>query len=50
MANKGKDSISKTEWTIMNICWKKGKSTARVIWEESLKEKKRGYFFVKAEL
>ena len=44
---KDKDSLSKTEWTIMNICWKKGKSSARVIYDESLKKKERGYETIK---
>ena len=42
--------LSKTEWTIMNICWKKGKSSARDIYDESLKEKKRSYHTVKTML
>ena len=41
---------SKTEWLLMNICWKKGKVSAREIYEETLKEKKRGYQTVKTML
>ena len=42
--------LSKAEWAIMNICWRKGESTARVIYEESLREKKREYQTVKTML
>ena len=35
--------LSKAEWGIMRICWEKGKSSAKVIFEESLKIKKRKY-------
>ena len=45
-----KESLSKTEWSIMKICWEKGESTARTIYEESLKEKKREYSSVKTML
>ena len=34
----------------MKICWKKGKSSAKVVYEESLKEKKRSYGTVKTTL
>ena len=43
-------SLSKGEWSIMNICWKKGKSTARVIFDESIKKKRREYQTVKTML
>ncbi|MFC1651428.1 BlaI/MecI/CopY family transcriptional regulator, partial [Candidatus Latescibacterota bacterium] len=33
-----------------NICWKMGKVSARIIYEESLKDKKRGYHAVKTML
>jgi BlaI family penicillinase repressor len=49
MKNK-KTELSKTEWLIMNICWKKGKSSARDIFEESLKTKTRSYHTVKTML
>ena len=42
--------LSKTEWNIMNICWEKGQSSARDIYEESLHEKKRSYQTVKTML
>ena len=42
--------LSKTEWSLMNICWKKGKVSARDIYEETLKEKQRGYQTVKTML
>lgn len=35
--------LSKSEWAIMRICWEKGKSSAKVIFDESLKFKKRKY-------
>ena len=34
-----KKNLSRTEWTIMNMCWKKGTASARDIYDESLKEK-----------
>ena len=42
--------LSRTEWEIMKICWEKGQSTAKVVYEESLKEKKRRYVTVKTML
>ena len=47
---KRKQDMSKTEGSLMNICWKKGKSSARDIYEETLKQKKRGYQTVKTML
>ena len=47
---KKQSNLSKTEWSIMNICWEKGQASARVIYEETLKEKKRGYQTVKTML
>ena len=44
------DKLSPTEWSIMNICWEKGETTAREIYDESLKEKQRGYQTVKTML
>jgi len=38
-----KKSLTKTEWSIMKICWEKGEATARTIYDESLKDKTRGY-------
>ena len=43
-------NLSKADWKIMNICWKKGKSRAREIYDETLKEKKRSYGTVKTIL
>ena len=34
----------------MNICWEKGKVRAREVYDESLKEKKRGYLTVRTML
>ena len=45
-----KKSLTKTEWSIMKICWEKGEVTARTIYDESLKEKTRGYQSVKTML
>ena len=42
--------LSRYEWTVMKICWEKGQVSARVIYEETLKEKKRGYQTVKTML
>jgi len=42
--------LSRTEWLLMNICWLKGRSSAREIYEETLKQKKRGYQTVKTML
>ena len=47
---KKRSDLSKTEWGIMRICWEKGQSTARVIYDETLKEKKRSYQAVKTML
>jgi BlaI family penicillinase repressor len=49
MKNK-KSDLSKTEWLIMNICWKKGKSSARNVFEETLKTKTRSYHTIKTML
>ena len=49
MQGNSKD-LSKTEWKIMNICWDKGEVSARNVYEETLKEKKRGYQTVKTML
>ena len=45
-----KKSLTKTEWSIMKICWEKGEATARTIYDESLKQKTRGYQSVKTML
>jgi BlaI family penicillinase repressor len=41
--NQKKPELSKAEWLIMNLCWEKGKSTARQIYEEALQKKTWGY-------
>ncbi len=38
-----KKDLSKAEWSLMKICWKKGKASAREIYNESLHDKKRSY-------
>lgn len=43
-------TLSKTEWTVMNICWRLGKATARQVYEESLADRKRDYRTVKTLL
>ena len=45
-----KKGLSKTEWTLMNICWEKGKVSARIIFEESQEDKKRAYQTIKTLL
>ena len=42
--------LTRTEWSLMKICWEKGQVSARVIYEETLKDKKRGYQTVKTML
>lgn len=49
MPKKGPE-LSRIEWGLMNILWSKGKSTARQVYEETLKEKMRGYQTVKTML
>ena len=44
---KKKNELTKSEWELMKICWEKGKSSAKVIYEESLKEKNRKYITIK---
>jgi len=50
LMKSGKRSLSKTEWTLMNICWEKGKVSARIIFDESQKDKKRAYQTIKTLL
>ncbi|MCE5249376.1 BlaI/MecI/CopY family transcriptional regulator [bacterium] len=45
-----RSDLSRTEWSIMNICWKKGQASARDIYDETLRNKKRGYQTVKTML
>lgn len=47
---KRRRDLSRTEWGIMRICWEKGQSTARAVYDETLKEKKRSYQAVKTML
>ncbi|MBN1290449.1 MAG: BlaI/MecI/CopY family transcriptional regulator [Candidatus Latescibacteria bacterium] len=47
---KKRSDLSKTELILMNICWKKGTASARDVFEETLKVKKRGYQTVKTML
>ncbi len=45
-----KRDLSKTEWSIMAICWRHGKCTARQVYEDSLQQKHRSYQTVKTML
>ena len=47
---KKKHNLTRTEWSLMKISWAKGQTSAREIYEETLKEKKRGYQTVKTML
>ncbi|MEM7350824.1 MAG: BlaI/MecI/CopY family transcriptional regulator [Acidobacteriota bacterium] len=42
--------LSRTEWTLMNICWRLGKSTARQVYDESSDRRDRDYQTVKTLL
>ena len=42
--------LTKAEWLIMKCCWKKGKCTARDVYEETLKQKAWRYQTVKTML
>ena len=42
--------LSKTEWWIMNLCWRLGKSTARQVHDAALEERTRDYRTVKTLL
>ena len=43
--------LGKTEWALLNICWRKGpKTTAKEIHDESMKDRYRSYVTVKTIL
>ncbi len=42
--------LTRTEWELMKICWAKGKCSAKIVHEESLKKNKRSYVTVKTIL
>ena len=42
--------LGELEWTVMRVCWEKGKSTARVIFEEMLKARNTKYQTIKTTL
>lgn len=42
--------LSKGEWLLMNICWRRGQATARQIFDDSLKRRERDYRTVKTML
>ena len=48
--SKKEIQLSEVEWSLMKICWRRGKTTAREIYEETLKEKERGYQTIKTML
>lgn len=50
MKNASKQKLSRTEWKVMNICWRLGSATARQIYEESLDDQDREYRTVKTLL
>ena len=47
---KIKRDLSRTEWSLMKICWDRGQTSAREIYEVTLREKTRGYQTVKTML
>ncbi len=47
---KTRPPLSKSEWMLMNICWRRGRSTARQIFDESLESYERDYRTVKTML
>ncbi|WP_372367920.1 BlaI/MecI/CopY family transcriptional regulator [Candidatus Uabimicrobium sp. HlEnr_7] len=44
------DELSKNEWVVMKVCWKKKQVTARNVYEATLKQKKWEYQTVKTML
>lgn len=42
--------LGQLEWAVMKVCWEKGKSTARIIFEELLKTRNIKYQTVKTTL
>ena len=50
MPNEPEQKLSRTEWKVMNICWRLGSATARQIYEESLGDQDREYRTVKTLL
>jgi BlaI family penicillinase repressor len=47
---RAKPTLSKTEWTVMNVCWRLGTATARQIYEDYSSRQKRDYRTVKTLL
>lgn len=45
-----KPELSRTEWLVMNICWERGKATARQIHEQTPSERSWNYQTVKTML
>lgn len=43
-------TLSPTEWTVMNICWRLGPATAREVHRQSLEDRERDYRTVKTLL
>ncbi|RMG46780.1 MAG: hypothetical protein D6718_05005 [Acidobacteria bacterium] len=48
--NSERPPLSKSEWALMNLCWKRGRATARQIYEDSLARRRRDYRTVKTML
>lgn len=42
--------LSRSEWRIMNHCWRLGQCTARQVWEVSRETRKRDYQTIKTQL
>ena len=47
---KGGARLSRGEWALMNLCWKRGRATARQIYEDSLNRQQRDYRTIKTML
>ena len=48
--NAGKRPLSRTEWKIMNLCWKLKRATAREVYEISIDDHHRDYQTIKTLL
>ena len=48
--SKSISGLTRREWELLKICWNLGRTTARNIHEESLKEKKYAYMTTKTML
>ena len=48
--SRGLPELSKAEWLVMHVCWKKGRCTAREIYERAVKKRDWKYQTVKTML